>query len=63
MSLLFMDDVNVISVAERSKFVKLNQDDHHMNPLLTLFLLMMTQEPFVDSLDQDQTAHSVQSDL
>ena len=26
-------------------------------------LLMMTQEAFVDSVDQDQTAHSVQSDL
>ena len=24
---------------------------------------MMTQEAFVDSVDQDQTAHSVQSDL
>ena len=30
---------------------------------LTLSLLLMTQEAFVDSVDQDQTAQSVQSDL
>ena len=29
----------------------------------TLFLLMTTQEAFVDSVDQDQTAQNVQSDL
>ena len=28
-----------------------------------LSLLMITQEVFVDSVDQDQTAHNVQSDL
>ena len=28
---------------------------------LTLSFLMTTQEAFVDSLDQDQTAHNVQS--
>ena len=31
--------------------------------LLTLFLLMTTQEAFVDSVHQDQTARNVQSDL
>ena len=30
---------------------------------LTLSLLMTTQEAFVDSVDQDYTAHYVQSDL
>ena len=30
---------------------------------LTLSLLMTTQEAFVDSVDQDQTALNVQSDL
>ena len=30
---------------------------------LTLSLLMTAQEPFVDSVDQDQTAQNVQSDL
>ena len=30
---------------------------------LTLSLLSMTQETFVDSVDQDQTAQNVQSDL
>ena len=30
---------------------------------LTLFLLMRIQEAFVDSVDQDQTAQNVQSDL
>ena len=30
---------------------------------LTLSLLMMTQEGFVDSVDQDQTAQNGQSDL
>ena len=30
---------------------------------LTLFLLMTTQEAFVDSVDQDQTAQNVQSDM
>ena len=29
---------------------------------LTLSLLLITQEAFVDSVDQDQTARSVQSD-
>ena len=29
----------------------------------TLSLLLMTQEAFVDSVDQDQTAQNVQSDL
>ena len=31
--------------------------------LLTLSLLLTTQEAFVDSVDQDQTAQNVQSDL
>ena len=31
--------------------------------LLTLFLQMKTQEGFLDSVDQDQTAQNVQSDL
>ena len=30
---------------------------------LTLSSLMMTQEAFVDNVDQDQTAQNVQSDL
>ena len=30
---------------------------------LTLSILLTTQEAFVDSVDQDQTALSVQSDL
>ena len=30
---------------------------------LTVFLLMMTQEAFVESLDQDQTAQNMQCDL
>ena len=33
------------------------------NRLLTISLLMTTQEAFVDSVDQDQTAQNVQSDL
>ena len=31
--------------------------------VLTLALLMPTQEAFVDSIDQDQTAQNMQSDL
>ena len=31
--------------------------------MLTLSLLMMKQEAFVDSEDQDQTAQNMQSDL
>ena len=34
-----------------------------VNGGLTFFLLMTTQEAFVDSVDQDQTAQNVQSDL
>ena len=30
---------------------------------LTLYLLLTTQEAFVDSVDQDQTVQNVQSDL
>ena len=33
------------------------------NTELTLSLLMKTPEAFVGNVDQDQTAHSVQSDL
>ena len=32
-------------------------------PILTFSLLLTTQEAFVDSVDQDQTAQNVQSDL
>ena len=32
------------------------------SPLLSFSLLMTTQETFVDSVDQDQTARNVQSD-
>ena len=34
-----------------------------INHSLTFYLLLMIQEAFVDSVDQDQTAHHVQSDL
>ena len=33
------------------------------NQILTLSLLMTAQETLVDSVDQDQTAQNVQSDL
>ena len=35
----------------------------HLYDVLTLSLLMTTQEAFVDNVDQDQTAYNVQSDL
>ena len=36
---------------------------NHGNSQLTLSLLLRIQEAFVDSVDQDQTAQNVQSDL
>ena len=33
------------------------------NTKFQLFILVMTQEAFVDSVDQDQAAQNVQSDL
>ena len=37
--------------------------NNSIRTLLTLSLLMTTQEDFLDSVDQDQTAQNVQSDL
>ena len=34
-----------------------------MQTMLTIWLVRMTQRPFVDNVDQDQTAQNVQSDI
>ena len=55
---LLLDIKRIFSLAKSKPFYLFQSAN-----VFTLSLLMTTQEAFVDSVDQDQTAQNVQSDL
>ena len=58
----FVDRWILVSEEEIAQAVFYVLDNHH-KVLLTLSLLLTTKEAFVDSVDQNQTAQNVRSDL